>query len=130
VERKPEMAAAMTSQMSGLAYSTAHDVIALFTACYHGNAIVAPLDAWRADRCLATRNNIRNTLVAYVYSVTGGGGCYLATRHTIMHGHRCKASSMWSFKIFVCIPADGMACFVLVLVSRNRDCLYRLCPSE
>jgi hypothetical protein len=28
--------------------------------------------AWRADRCLATRNNIRNTLVAYVYSVTGG----------------------------------------------------------
>jgi hypothetical protein len=46
-----------------------------------GTAVVVPLAAWHADRCLATRNNIRNTLVAYVYSVTGGGGCYLATRN-------------------------------------------------
>jgi hypothetical protein len=55
------------------------DVIALFTACYHGNAIDAPLAAWRTDRCLATRNNIRNSLVACVYSITGV--FYLATRH-------------------------------------------------
>jgi hypothetical protein len=53
----------------------------LFTACYHGNAIVAPLAAWRADRCLATRNNIRNLIVACVYSVAGV--FYLATRHNI-----------------------------------------------
>jgi hypothetical protein len=44
-------------------------------------AVVAMPTAWRADRCLATRNNIRNSLVAYVYSVTGG--CYLATLHNI-----------------------------------------------
>jgi hypothetical protein len=37
-----------------------------------GNAVVPPLATWRADYCLTTRNNIRNSLVACVYSVTGG----------------------------------------------------------
>jgi hypothetical protein len=32
-------------------------------------AIVTSLAAWRADCCLATRNNIRNSIVACVYSV-------------------------------------------------------------
>jgi hypothetical protein len=31
--------------------------------------IVTSLAAWRADCCLATRNNIRNCIVACVYSV-------------------------------------------------------------
>jgi hypothetical protein len=33
--------------------------------------VVASLAAWRADCCLATRNNIRNSIVACVYSVVG-----------------------------------------------------------
>jgi hypothetical protein len=33
--------------------------------------VIASLAAWRADCCLATRNNIRNTIVACVYSVAG-----------------------------------------------------------
>jgi hypothetical protein len=36
------------------------------------NAVVTTPAAWCADRCLATRKNIRNSLVACVYSVTGG----------------------------------------------------------
>jgi hypothetical protein len=31
--------------------------------------VIASLAAWRADCCLATRNNIRNSIVACVYSV-------------------------------------------------------------
>jgi hypothetical protein len=36
-----------------------------------GNAVVASLAAWCADRCLATRDNIRNSAVARVYSAAG-----------------------------------------------------------
>jgi hypothetical protein len=27
-----------------------------------------------------------------------------------MHGHRCKASCVWSFLMFVLTPADGLCC--------------------